>query len=148
MKMLDNLRDRGTTTNGNAPAHVTSAPEGDLAPEADLAIADYDSLDAKELTAVLAPRSQVELTAIEDHERANQARASVLDKLRYLREQEPVPGYDALSTEQVLTQLETADLPTAKDVREYERRHQDRRQILDAIVVVIRDRLGSAATAG
>jgi len=142
MKMLDNVRDRGTATNGDAGSQVTPAPEGGLA------IPDYDGLDAKELTATLAPRSQVDLTAIEDHERANQARAPVLDKLRYLREQEPVPGYDALSTEQVLTQLETADLPIVKDVREYERRHQDRRQILDAIIVLIRDRLGSTAAAG
>lgn len=140
--MLDNLRNRAPVTNGDAGSQVSSAPEGDLA------VADYDGLDAKKLTAVLPPRSQVELTAIEDHERANQARAPVLDKLRYLREEEPVPGYDALSTEQVLTQLQSADLPVVKDVREYERRHQDRRQILDAIVVVIRDRLGSTAAAG
>jgi hypothetical protein len=141
MKMLDKLRNDPTATDGDAGSQVTSAPEGDLA------IPDYDGLDAKKLNAVLPPRSQVELTAIEDHERANQARAPVLDKLRYLREEEPVPGYDELSTEQVLTQLQSADLPVVKEVREYERRHQDRRQILDAIVVAIRDRLGSAAAA-
>ena len=45
--------------------------------------------------------SQVELAAIETYERSHRNRPEVLDKLRYMRGSEPLPGYDALSPEQI-----------------------------------------------
>jgi hypothetical protein len=134
--------------NDASAATVDAASPAAPPPENGQPIADYDGLDPRELTSSLHQRSQVELTSIEDYERAHQGRAAVLDKLRYLRENEPMPGYDTFSTEQVVDELQSADLPVVKDVREYERRHQDRRLILDAIVVVIRERLAGTATAG
>src|SRR4051812_18782596 len=104
MRLFRNSSQQPASANGDAAAPASSAP-GDS-----LGIAGYDGLDAKQLAALLPERSQIELTAIEEHERAGQGRAAVLDKLRYLREHEPVPGYDALSTEQVVTQLQSADL--------------------------------------
>lgn len=136
-----------SNSHNDASAATVDAAPAAPPPEKGQPMADYDGLDPSELTASLHQRSQVELTSIEDYERAHQGRAAVLDKLRYLRENEPMPGYDAFSTEQVLGELQSADLPAVKDVREYERRHQHRRQILDAIVVVIRERLAGTAPA-
>jgi hypothetical protein len=41
----------------------------------------------------------------------------VLDKLRYMRGSEPLPGYDALSPEEIATALSGADAETVKAVR-------------------------------
>ena len=50
----------------------------------------------------------------------------MLDKLRWMRGSEPMPGYDALSTEEVVTALGEADLKTIKKVRSYERKFANR----------------------
>jgi Asp-tRNA(Asn)/Glu-tRNA(Gln) amidotransferase C subunit len=93
----------------------------------------YDSLKTKEVIASLSSRSQVELADIERYEHTHQNRVSVFDKLRWLRQDEPLPGYDALSSEQVLVALEKADLAELKRVRGYERKFGARREILDAV---------------
>lgn len=54
-------------------------------------VAGYDKLDPKELIASLSDRSQVELAKIETYERANENRVAVFDKLRWLRQDEPLP---------------------------------------------------------
>ena len=58
----------------------------------------------------------------------------MLNKLRYLRGDEPLPGYDALSDEEILAAVETADMATLKKIRGYERKFRDRPRILDATV--------------
>ena len=101
-----------------------SSPDGDQLP-----ITNYDKLDAKQLRAQLSPLSQVELAAIESYELAHQARPAVLNRLNWLKGSEPVPGYDALATEEIVQALAGADTETVKAVREYERHHQDRQEV-------------------
>lgn len=104
--------------------------------------ADYDRLRTKQVVTCLWEHSQSELAAVETYERANQNRQAILDKLRYMRQPEPLPGYDELSSAEIVTRLGTADLPTIKRVRAYERKFRKRRDILDEAVRV--HRLGRA----
>jgi hypothetical protein len=80
-------------------------------------ISGYNRLDDKEVGDRLSQLSQVELAAVEAYERAHGNRSAVLDKLRYMRGTEPVPGYDALTTEQISEVLADADAETVKAVR-------------------------------
>jgi hypothetical protein len=61
----------------------------------------------------------------------------VLDKLRYLRGSEPIPGYDALATEQIATALAGADAEMVKAVRDYERKFQHRQSVLNETARVL-----------
>ena len=54
----------------------------------------------------LSDHSQIELEAVESYERSHKTDEPVLDKLRYMRGSEPLPGYDALSVEEIVTALE------------------------------------------
>jgi hypothetical protein len=96
-------------------------------------VSGYDGLKTKEVVASLSSHSQVELAEIEGYERAHENRRVVFDKLRWLRQEEPLPGYDALSTEDVVASLEKADLATIKRVRGYERKFAARRVVLDEV---------------
>jgi hypothetical protein len=96
-------------------------------------VSGYESLKTKEVVASLSSHSQVELAEIEGYERAHENRRVVFDKLRWLRQDEPLPGYDALSTEEVVAALEKADLATIKRVRGYERKFAARRVVLDEV---------------
>ena len=105
--------------------------------EQELPIPGYDQLEAKEISDQLAQRSQVELASIETYERENANRPAVLHKLRYMRGGEPLPGYDALTTEQIATELAGADARTVRAVRDYERKFQHRRSVLDEALRVL-----------
>jgi hypothetical protein len=96
-------------------------------------VAGYDRLKTKEVVASLSSRSQVELAEIESYEHAHENRVSVFDKLRWLRQDEPLPGYDALSSDEVVAVLEQSDLAAIKRVRGYERKFRARREILDEV---------------
>ena len=122
LKRLNNRPPRGNTGDPRS-AEVTSR-DGDQLP-----ISNYERLDPKQLRTQLSALSQVDLAAIERHELAHQARPVVLNRLHWLKGSEPVPGYDALTTEEILRVLTDADTGTVKAVREYERRHQDRHQV-------------------
>jgi hypothetical protein len=100
----------------------------------------YDKLKTKEVIASLSSRSQVELADIEKYEHAHQDRVSVADKLRWLRQDEPLPGYDALSGDEVVAALENADLEALKRVRGYERKFHARREVLDEVDRLHRER--------
>jgi hypothetical protein len=100
----------------------------------------YDGLKTKELIASLSSRSQVELAEIERYEHTHENRVSVFDKLRWLRQDEPLPGYDALSSGEVLAALDKADLAALKRVRGYERKFGARREILDEVDRLHRER--------
>jgi hypothetical protein len=93
----------------------------------------YDGLKTKEVVASLSSHSQVELAEIDGYERDHENRRVVFDKLRWLRQDEPLPGFDALSTEEVVAVLEKADLATIKRVRGYERKFAARRVVLDEV---------------
>ena len=90
----------------------------------------YDRLGDKQIGARLSQLSQVELAALETYERAHANRPVVLDKLRYMRGSEPLPGYDALTTEQIAEALADADTETVKAVRDYERKFGHRQSVL------------------
>jgi hypothetical protein len=124
MKIFDALRGR--------PADATHSDAGDTDART-LPIAGYDRLGQRQVVGKLSGCSQEGLATIESHERAHKERAPVLDKLRYLRGSEPMPGYDTLDSEQIAAALDDTDLDTAKRVREYERKFQRRGSVLDAV---------------
>ena len=103
-------------------------------------VAGYDDQDAKEVIASLSSHSQVELARIESYEREHENRVSVFDKLRWLRQEEPLPGYDALSVDEVMAALAKADLAGIKRVRGYERKFGARREVLDEVDRLHRER--------
>jgi hypothetical protein len=103
-------------------------------------VAGYDKLKEKELVASLSSRSQVELASIESYERTHQGRQVVFDKLRWLRQTEPLAGYDAMSSGEVLSSLDKADLASIKRVRGYERKFGARREVLDEVTRLHRER--------
>lgn len=106
--------------------------KGAVASAEDLPIADYDSLNASEVIARLAPLSQVDLGKVDAYERRHQNRTTVLDRIDSLRGPEPWTGYDEQSVEQIASALSDEHADKAADVREYERRHKDRSGVLEA----------------
>jgi hypothetical protein len=99
-------------------------------------VAGYDSLKPKEVVASLSDHSQVELAKIESYERTHEDRRVVFDKLRWMRQDEPLPGYDALSIDEVVAALGKADVTTIKRVRGYERKFGARKDVLDEVARV------------
>jgi hypothetical protein len=93
----------------------------------------YDKLSPKELIASLSDHSQIELAEIESYERDHENRVPVFDKLRWLRQDEPVRGYDALDVDGVVAALAKADLATLKRVRGYERKFGARKDVLKEV---------------
>jgi hypothetical protein len=108
-----------------------------------LPFAGYDDLDDREVMQALSGHSQVELEAVESYERSHQERKPVLDKLRYMRQDEPLPGYDALSSEEVVSALKGADLPAIRRVRGYERKFANRRNVMEEVVRVHHEQLAA-----
>ncbi len=142
MNFLKTIR---SMRSGAAPdAASPDAPPSD----ADQALTDrYTKLSERQAVAQLSQFNQTELTAIEEFERTHRERDAVLDKLRYLRQPEPLPDYDALEPGAIATALAGADTETIKAVREYERKFQNRPTVNAEIVAAIR-RLRPAAAAG
>ena len=99
-----------------------------------LPFAGYDRLDDRKVIDALSDHSQIELEAVEAYERSHKSREPVLDKLRYMRGPEPLPGYDALSVEEIVSALEGADPATIQKVRGYERKFANRPAVLEAVV--------------
>jgi hypothetical protein len=102
--------------------------------------AGYDRLKTKEVIASLHSHSQAELAEVESYERAHEDREVVFDKLRWMRQEEPLPGYDALSIEAVMAALDKADVSTIKRVRGYERKFGARRAVLDEVTRLHQER--------
>jgi hypothetical protein len=140
MKLLDallNRRSRGSAPDGEA---TVGSPDDPALP-----IPGYDRLKDKEVADQLSGLSQVELAAVEEYERAHDGRQVVLDKLRYMRGSEPLPGYDALTPEQIGEALAGANGETVRAVRDYEHKFQRRRSVLDETARLLP---GSQASAG
>jgi hypothetical protein len=125
MKILERLRNRSPHGEAGAP---NSAEAGSV-DEQRRPIARYDQVDGKQLIPQLSQLSQVELAAVEAHERSHRDRPVVLNRLRWVRASEPLPGYDALESVEIVRALAGADAATVKAVRSYERRHRDRREV-------------------
>jgi hypothetical protein len=137
MRILDALRNR--RSRGDAPDEEASSPDA-----AELPFPGYDNLDDKEVGARLPELSQVELAAVEAYERSHKNRPEVLDKLRYMHTSEPLPGYDALSPEQIVEALAGADAETVKAVRDYERKFGNRHQVMQEAARVLPTATASA----
>ncbi len=105
----------------------------DLPPANSLAIDGYDRLAARKIIVRLPQLSQKQMTAVESYESAHRQRTVVLQKLSYLRGDEPIPGYDALSPDEISAALRDADLASLDRVRFYERRLRDRGSVLAEI---------------
>ena len=119
MKILDSLRGRTASAPADTPG--SGPTEG-----GDLPIDHYDSQSPAKINRHLPGLSQVELTAIDEHERANEARPEVLHMLRYMRQSEPVEGYDAMEASDVKEMLPGANARTVRAVRDYERKFRNR----------------------
>jgi hypothetical protein len=139
MKILDALRNRRSQGSEEDTQAATSSPD-----EHRLPISGYDGLKDKQIADQLSQLSQEELAMVETYERAHEARPVVLDKLRYMRGSEPLPGYDALASEQIAEQLAGADAETVKAVRAYERKFQHRQSVLDEAARVLPNSEASA----
>ena len=82
-----------------------------------LAIASYDSLSADEVQGKLAELSQIDLAKVKAYERKNQNRSTITSRIDSLQGDEPWPGYDELSVDEVRAVLSEADDQRVKDVR-------------------------------
>ena len=132
MKILEALRNRRPRGSGGVAQAARSSPD-----EHELPISGYDRLKGKEIADRLSELSQVELATVEIYERGHEARPVVLDKLRYMRGSEPLPGYDGLTTEQIADALADADSETVKAVRDYEKKFHRRQSVLDETARVL-----------
>lgn len=108
-----------------------------LPDEHQLPISGYDELDDRQVSDRLSQLSQVDLAAVETYERAHGNRPAILNKLRYMRGSEPVPGYDTLTTEQIAEELAGADAEAVRAVRDYERKFQRRQSVLSEAMRVL-----------
>jgi hypothetical protein len=124
MKLLTRIRSR------SQPAATDDVPTGP--PHQQLPIARYDQLTTKQIASELSGLSQIELGEIEAYERAHSDRKPVLDKLRYMRSPEPLPGYDALAQRDVVRLLEDADTARVRAIRDYERKFRRRHNVMSA----------------
>ncbi|HEX2468630.1 MAG TPA: hypothetical protein VHJ54_10530 [Solirubrobacterales bacterium] len=135
MTILGALSERlSVRSASDLPRPPGDAPGGSAATE--LPFAGYDRLDDSQVIRGLSEHSQIELEAVESYERSHQNREPVLDKLRWMRGREPLPGYDALDVEEIVAALGDADLATIKKVRAYERKFANRPAVLEAVVRV------------
>ena len=94
------------------PTAAAASPDDDD----QLPIPGYSQLKGKEISDQLSQLSQVELATVETYERAHGNRSAVLEKLRYMRGTEPLPGYDELTPEQI---AERSPAPTRKRSEPY-----------------------------
>ena len=104
--------------------------KGAIASEQDLAIANYDSLNVDEIVGKLSELSQIDLAKVDAYERKRDNRSTVLSRIDSLRKDEPWPGYDELTVDEIRKTLARADAKQSREVREYERRHKERQGVL------------------
>jgi ferritin-like metal-binding protein YciE len=113
-------------------AQVEGEIRGAVADEADLAISGYESLTADEIAGKLAGLSQLELAKVDAYERRHQNRTTVLSRIVSLRGDEPWPGYDELTVDEIKSRLSEGDQDAIEQVRTYERSHKNRAGVLKA----------------
>lgn len=111
-------------------AQAEGESKGAIASEQDLAIANYDSLNVDEVVGKLSALSQIDLAKVDAYERKHENRSTVLSRIDSLRKDEPWPGYDELTVDEIRKNLARADAKQSREVREYERRHKDREGVL------------------
>ena len=89
-----------------APRDRSRAP---WRPSSDLAIGRYDALTADEIVGRLTGLSQVDLAKVAAYERKHENRSTVLGRIDSLQGNEPWPGYDELTADEVRAVLAEAD---------------------------------------
>ena len=134
MKILERFRNRSPREpdDGESPEESGADDHQDQLP-----IARYDGLNAKQVVPPLTQLSQTDLGVVEEHERSHQGRSAVLNKLRWLRGPEPFEGYDALDTQAIVQTLSGANAETLRVVRDYERHHQARYEVIAEVARVL-----------
>jgi hypothetical protein len=115
---------RAETALGELTA-VAAAPE-------DLPIAEYQSLTINQIIERLPALTQAQLATLHGFETAHANRSRVLTKIQALGENEPWPGYDTMTVKEIRNRLSDADPAVARAARDYERRHQNRGDLLGA----------------
>jgi ferritin-like metal-binding protein YciE len=113
-------------------ARAEGQVKGAVASEQDLAISRYDALTADEIVGRLTDLSQIDLAKVAAYERKHQKRSTVLGRIDSLQGDEPWPGYDELTADQVRAVLAESDDDRAHEVRAYERGHKNRAGVLKA----------------
>jgi hypothetical protein len=107
-------------------------PVGVVATPEDLPIAEYQDLTVPQIIERLPALTQAELATLHGFETAHTNRSGVLNKIRALREDEPWPGYDTMTVEEIRDRLADAKPDVARATRDYERRHRNRSELLGA----------------
>ncbi|MEU5853173.1 hypothetical protein [Saccharopolyspora shandongensis] len=100
--------------------------------EAELPIADYDSLRATQIVQKLPGLTQQELHQVEGYEARNRARTTILSRIDELRGQEPWPGYDEMTVDEILPRMRSMPPDEQIGLTSYERRHKHRRTIVES----------------
>ena len=113
-------------------ARAEGTVKGAVASESDLPISSFDSLSANEVQDKLSELSQIDLAKVNAYERKNQNRSTVTSRIDSLQGDEPWPGYDELSVDEVRAVLSEGDEQRIKDVRAYERKHKARAGVIQA----------------
>lgn len=113
-------------------AQAEGEVKGAVASGKDLAISRYDSLTAEEITGRLPQLSQIDIAKIDAYERRNENRTTILDRIDALRGEEPWPGYDEHTADEVQAALDDGDDELVRAVRVYERSHKNRVSVMKA----------------
>ncbi|WP_431962467.1 hypothetical protein [Actinacidiphila sp. bgisy160] len=121
------------------PAADASRPAGKapkahppMARHVDLPLADYDRLPVAEIIQRLRMFSQADLSVIEDYEREHGDRVGILNAIENLRGNQPWPGYDTMSPDQITARLRGAEPLVARQAMDYERQHRRRPDVISA----------------
>ncbi|GAB2456146.1 hypothetical protein [Streptomyces incanus] len=114
------------------PTRMAEEVQGAVTREEELPIPRFSQLSVDEIQQRLRPLSQSDLTVIEGYERTHAKRPGVLDAIEQLRGSEPWPGYDTMSPDEITARLQNVPAGVARQVQEYERRHQERQEVASA----------------
>jgi hypothetical protein len=120
-----------TETTSRAGGKTRGARATGTSPD-DVPIARYDSLTATQVAARLRNLSQRDLAKVERYEKRHDGRRTVLSRIESLRESEPWRGYDDATVDEIKKKLADANDDRARRVRDYERRHRDRKGVMEA----------------
>jgi ferritin-like metal-binding protein YciE len=124
--------DVAKTGAADAARKTAREAKGAVRKAVDPPIANYDNLTADEITAKLPQVSQVDLAKVEAYERTHDNRTTVLDRIASLRGNEPWPGYDEQTVDEIVSALRDSDDDKSRQVRDYERAHKNRTSVLKA----------------
>ena len=103
----------------------------------ELAIPSYNSLTAGEIVSSLKGLTQTELAKIYKYESSKEARSTILEAINGKLTELPIPTYDALTVDEVVTRLDGLSQSELKTLRRYESETKQRQTILDRIETLV-----------